>query len=686
MNKGLPEAIRALKIGQYGEAESICRHVLSNEPENPHALNLLGILAGEARDHETAANLMRLSVEMAPQVPEYRKNLVRALIQINQFDEAASVMRSLLNSANDSADNLAMMGMILGSKGDLDDGIKYLRKAIHVMPNAPEFHFNIAELYRRNGQFDAARSSLIRSLQLQPNNTDAWNNLAGLQMAAGMFLDALNSIKRLLELNPRSVQGYCNLGSLLGAAGDSAGAATSFRNALRLQPQSTRAKYHLINMLIREGELTEAEAIAHQLEDDAEMDPVVLKTTQARILERKGKVEEAWSVMSSISPKDLGNPDVATMMAILQEQRGDKSGAITTLNRALNENEVAAIDGIGIYFTLGQLYDSLNQFDEAFHAYQIGNENRKKTFEIFEGLTKDLSTGLEKVRELYSPGVYANCPKSGIDSDVPIFIVGMPRSGTTLLEQIVSGHPSVFGAGELTKFQDLIRESYSTQPQQSSPFSLTIEDPSQGNKCLVPANWNSISASHLAQLGDKYLEYVFGLTDRESKRITDKLPYNYFVVGLIAKVFPNAQILHCVRNPLDTCLSCYFQNFTAGSQYSYDLTELGKYYREYQAIMDHWRMLGIPMLDVNYEDLVHDPQPIVRDVLNHCRLDWDDSCLNFHRSKRVVSTASYQQVRQPLYTRSAGRWTHYVKHLRPLIEALGLDYEEHVSKAAETHT
>ena len=536
----------------------------------------------------------------------------------------------------------------------------------------------MAELYRRQGNRDEAITQLKKSLQVAPNYTDALNNLAGLQLSNGDFLDALGTIQRLLKINPRSAQAYCNLGVLLAAAGDSQSGETALRNAITLAPDSPRARFHLANQLITVGKLDEAENLIRELRCSEESDRNSLKLTHVRILERKGEITEAAAILETISDDDRRNPEVAISYAIVLEQQGKAEEALAVLLESLKSNEMAAIEGIGTHFTLGDLYDSLGRFDEAFEAYRVGNANRKKAFFKFERPPEPGASTTERLIELHEPNRYRHLPNSSIDSELPIFIIGMPRSGTSLMEQILASHSSVHGAGELTTMRDVVRATYDAPgaKKQWSPLEIIDTDPSVDQQCMVPKNWESISAAQLSDIGSKYLEHVRGL-DGKAQRITDKMPYNYFLAPLIAKVFPRGRIIHCRRHPLDTCLSCYFQNFTGGSEFSFDLVELGDFYRNYLKLMSHWRdALHVPMLEVDYEQLVQDPEPGVRQILNFCGLDWEPDCLKFHKSKRAINTASYQQVRKPIYTRSAGRWKNYEKHLDPLIESLRIDRAE----------
>jgi hypothetical protein len=236
-----------------------------------------------------------------------------------------------------------------------------------------------------------------------------------------------------------------------------------------------------------------------------------------------------------------------------------------------------------------------------------------------------------------------------------VFIVGMPRSGTTLVEQILASHPAVFGAGEL----DDIRQISAALPSllgSANPYP----------ECLAQAGQSS-----LTKIADRYLVHLRGLSS-DARRITDKMPTNFLHLGLIELLFPQARVIHVIRHPLDTCVSCYFEEFTTTNSYAYDLEQMGIYYKQYERIMRHWKdVLKIRMLDVRYEELVDNQENICRQMIEFCDLEWDDRVLRFYETKRDVATPSFDQVRQPLYRKSIGRWKNYERHLGPLMRVLG---------------
>jgi hypothetical protein len=239
-----------------------------------------------------------------------------------------------------------------------------------------------------------------------------------------------------------------------------------------------------------------------------------------------------------------------------------------------------------------------------------------------------------------------------------VFIVGMPRSGTSLVEQILASHPNVHGAGELS---DIIKLAY-----EYIPFTLGLKEP-------YPHCVGSLTQNQIDQCAQKYLARIEQFSS-DAVRITDKMPQNFLYLGLIGQLFPRARIIHCSRHPLDTALSIYFQQFIEAHTYSFDLENIGHYYNEYRRLMQHWKnILDIPILDISYQNLVEDFEGTCRRMVGFLDLEWDERCLQFHRSERKIATASFDQVRSPIYSSSLGRWKHYERHLGPLIRVLKED-------------
>ena len=340
--------------------------------------------------------------------------------------------------------------------------------------------------------------------------------------------------------------------------------------------------------------------------------------------------------------------DFLVLLAILESQLGKRAEAVDRLESVI---ESSTRNQIRISFELGHIYDKLGDYDRAMDRFKRGNNLKASHFD-----QKGQDNRVVSRIEVFGANQSSSIPSAENESQLPIFIVGMPRSGTSLVEQILSSHPDVHGAGELLDIVHIVQDL----PKRIE----TDVDYPHCMKSVSPGMINAIAEQHLA-----HLQQLGGT----AQRVIDKLPYNFFELGLIKLLFPRAAIIHCVRDPVDTCLSCYFQNFPVLTTWCFELPSIGVYYNQYQRMISHWRDdVKLPMLEICYEDLVSETETHVRRLLDHVELPWNDQCLQFHKSERVVNTASYKQVREPIYTQSVARWKNYQSHLTPLLDELGI--------------
>jgi tetratricopeptide (TPR) repeat protein len=442
-------------------------------------------------------------------------------------------------------------------------------------------------------------------------------NLAGnLLLELGDARGAEGCYRKAVARDSGVVESHCNLGFARVIIGDLEGSVTAYNEALRLFPDHHDALAGL-----------------------------------AAALERQGDYDRSYALVTSVISTSPAHPHAVLTFAYLSHRFNRERDAVTLLRQLLDRPDVTTQYRVQVFFALGKLLDSLGDYDAAFHNYREGNALKRYPYDRHQH-----QAAIEQLQSAFSPAFMAHAPRAANRSEVPIFIVGMPRSGTSLVEQILASHPEIHGAGELENITQLANELFH----------------GVGGGISYPQCVNNASQSLLDKLSRQHLAYL-NTVSPGAARVTDKLPGNIYNLGLIDLLFPGARVIHVMRDPLDTCLSCYFQNFVVGHYYSYDLAHVGAYYRNYLRMMAHWRrVIRIPILEVRYEDLVADLENVSRKLIGFCGLDWSAQCLRFSDNTRSVATASYEQVRQPIYTRSVGRWRHYDRYLGPLRDALGI--------------
>lgn len=370
-----------------------------------------------------------------------------------------------------------------------------------------------------------------------------------------------------------------------------------------------------------------------------------------------GRIDECAELIGWCDGRGLVSAPLATVGARLALRSGDVGpaidGAIDRIETVLAQESLSPIHRAAMLFTLGDLRDKQKRTDDAFGLYTQANTLRDVEFD-----PEDHRHRIDRLVSAWSRQAMDGMPRGRLDGSRCVFIVGMPRSATSLVEQILASHPGVAGGGEITTMQ---RIAHGLTPVSARFVSLVTDT----------SGLNQMSIDKAART---YLETVRRVSSNAS-RVTDKMPSNFFHLGLVWRMFASGKeprIVHCVRDPIDTCWSCYRQNFTSGNPFAYDLSHLGAFYREYLRVMDHWkRVLPIAIHDVVYEDLLDEPEERVRALLDHLDLAWDGACMRFHENTRVVRTASQDQVRQKLYRTSMGGWKRYERHLGALIGALG---------------
>jgi tetratricopeptide (TPR) repeat protein len=632
-------------LGRFDEAMEQYRRAAVAKPDFIDAHNNLGTALQALDRNEEAISEFERALAISPGAGAVRNNLGIAYASLNRHEEAIACYRQAIGSQPNLPEPYYNLGLSLATLGRAEEAIAQYRKAVELKPSYFDAHRALASAFASARQFEAAIPHFRAALAIRPQSAETQYDFGNALMADGRLAEAVVFYRRALAVRPQYPEAHNNLGNVLATVGQPSEAVAHFREALVLRPDFAEAHGNLGNALFALRQLDEAVSC---LEKALALDPNLADAQHnlANVLQTLGRLEEARHAFEravALAPKRAelyrglaeakrflpGDPHLAAM-----EELARDAALLTDAQR------------LELHFGLGKAYGDLDRYEEALRHLQQGNALKRKQVKYDE--TAKLQ-GLRDTATVFSAELIRRNEGLGDPSADSIFIVGMPRSGTTLVEQVLASHPEVFAAGEVMNFREAM-EAVAAFPE------------------AMP----SLTAEQLREIGARYAKSMRALAPT-AERITDKMPSNFRFVGLIHLALPNARIIHVRRDPIDTCLSCYSKIFTGDQPFSYDLGELGRFYRAYEALMAHWRRV-LPegaMIEVQYEELVADFETHARRIVDYCGLAWDERCLAFHETKRPVLTASAVQVRQPLYRSAVGKWRPYAALLAPLLDALG---------------
>lgn len=580
-----------------------------------------------------------------------RKSLAFELLGKGQASEARAILDSLCISNPADAELLFALGVANGMLGNFSDAEDYLGKAVILVPGNAHVHYNLGKAQKAQDKAEAAVANFRTACRLEPGNAAYRNDLCNALFALGQPREALVHISHATTLAPDNPSYRYNQGNVSGYLGLRDQAITAYRHALALNPGFRAARIALGDALLGAGQLDEAMSVYQPILQENPADPGAL-VGMAAILDKRGQFSEAGDLLAPILAAGQADAFAAATFAGFSHHINREEDAVRLAEQVLDNPQLQAGERARLYFALGRIHDRNRRHDQAFYYYSQGNALRRSDFN-----SREHREYVDQITQAFSPEFLSQVERAHNTSDAPVFIVGMPRSGTSLVEQILASHPEVHGAGELELLAS-VADSIPERTGIAGSYSMAVH-------ALTAEITNDLAVDYLAQLA--------ALAPENVCRIIDKMPANFMLLGLIDILFPYARIIHCRRNPLDTCLSCFFQDFAGNHPYSNNLISLGEYYREYERIMAYWRgRLRVPVYEIQYEELVANTRSVTQELVSFCGLEWDDACLNFHTSRRTVATASYDQVRQPLYASSMERWRHYEQHIGALVSALGL--------------
>lgn len=614
----LREGMARQDRGDLTGAEALYRKAADAAPGHVQARGLLGMVQLRGGRAEAAVATFRALAEAAPDNPDAHHALGLAHLGADHPEAAAGCFRAALARAPDHPGAHLALGRLLRDRGEAAEAARYLERAAALAPRSPEPLYHLALALEAGGDPEAAAERLRRALALAPDLAPAHARLGALLTRGGALTEALEHLQAWARLAPDDPLARVELGLAHVRLGQMEAARAAYDAALRLAPNDLRAL-----------------------------------ACKADLLEREGDFAAAAALLTPLVEAGTDSPDVAAVFAGVAPKVGRAEEALALLERLLDGPGLRPEARPMLHFHAGRLRDKAGDHDRAFAHYARGNAGAGERFD--RAVHSRLVDAL--IRVFGAEGL-ARMARAGNGSELPVFIVGMPRSGTTLVEQIVASHPRAAGGGELheiTRFTQML-------PRLPG---------AGGGGRPYPDCMEAVPPAVLDDLAGRYLEVLEGIGPG-ALRVTDKMPQNFLHLGLIARLFPAARVVHVARDPKDCCLSCFFQPFVGSHAYARDLSDLGFYYREYQRLIAHWKaVLDLPWLDLSYEALVADQEGESRRLIAFLGLEWDDACLRFQELDRTVATSSYDQVRRPMYTGSVGRWRHYAAHLGPLLEALG---------------
>lgn len=647
-----------MQLGQFGRAEKCLLDILKVAPNLIEAHNSLGFVYAAGKQHQKALEQFERVLAANPKHAHTHHNIANSLYGLGLYEKAIEHFQAALSIDGKLTDSLIHCGMayhqlgqteaaiqclhraldqdklnayafhVLGKfHADLKDyprALDYLQNASNLAPENIEFQLEFARTLDKSGLIDDADSLYLQICKDNPDSLDTIINYTKFLITYRRYDEALGYAQHAQQIAPKDAQVTEQLARIHLSMNNTEEALKHFNNALIQSPNNLSILRGLGIAYLETGDFAKASAIAEEM------------------IATDNEAPDGYLLKSHLKKSSIGDNLTKHLLRL-------------SISEKISEE-----DKMLVHYALGKLLDDQKNYSDAFAHFKIANEIQEQSYLNKQHFFDENS--LSQLISLFTSDFIDSHKHLGTENDTPIFIVGMPRSGTTLTEQIISSHPNVLAAGEFN-FWDSVNKSLPLRMQTKNPYP----------ECL-----HEMTNRHAKEIIKQYenaLRKIVG-PNTSSTHITDKLPHNFLHLGLISILFPNVKIIHTKRDPIDTCLSIYFQHFNKTHEYATSLSNLVAHYKRYERLMQHWHtVLPGRILDINYEDTISDPEYWSRQLISHIGLEWDDACLAPHKLERAVKTFSQWQVRQPIYKTSVQRWKNYEPFITPLIEGLAKDYK-----------
>lgn len=642
----LAQLVGLYNQGRLRDALALGATLESKYPRAPALHNILGVVNARLGQLDTATRHYRQALKIRPDYAEVRNNLGNALSGLGKYSEAISSFKKALRQMPDYVAAHNNLGNALHKAGRLEKAVASYTAALKLKPDYAEAHNNLGNVFVDLGKPREALASFALAIQYEPGLTQAHSNIGNTLRSMGHYDEAVKHFARAIELAPAYAPAYVGLGNTLNDQGLHQQAIDRITQGIRLDPNSAAALNDLGNALSDSGKHEEAVAsYAAALKIDPAFAEV--HSNLGNALCEFGSYDEATKSYGEALRLKPEFAEAHYNLSKIKRFSTDDAQFAAMLER-LARPDISESELMYLSFALGKVYEDVGEIDKSFRFLLQGNRLRKKDLDYDIRLDQ---VHFETIKSLFAADAWPKLPLesgAGASHKKPVFIVGLPRSGTTLTEQILASHSTVFGAGELQ-----------TAGRVLTPYIKGVEASEE----------KTVSTKMLTELRDVYLGELDAL-GRNEPIITDKMPANFKWVGFLLSAMPGAKIINLQRDPAASCWSMFKMLFS-GNGYTNDLADLAEYYHLYADLMDFWRQkFPGQIYDLNYEALTENQEAETRKLLDFCGLPWEEACLEFHKTKRMVRTPSSKQVRQKMYTGSSAAWRRYEAHLEPLLSIL----------------